>query len=370
MPEIAKKRQWLAEHPYILAIIITLLLFLWMVSGAMQAKETPIVQQKQTAPIAKVQTKNFSAQKIHDAITLYGRTEPNRITTLRAEVQGKIIQIFAKRGAKVVKGQAIVKISVNDLSLQLLASQTLVKQRELEYQSIKKLNKKGYRGRVQLAQTLAALTAAKATLKQLQLNIEHSVIYAPYSGVLNDRYVELGDYVKPGDKIALIADLNPLVVRAFATENHVNQLSINQVADIHILNKSLVQGRIRYIAGIADKSTNTFRIEVTINNPENKMSAGLSSEMNIPLKQVFAIKISPALLALDEQGNIGVKSVVNKQVIFTPIHIVKTEPDGIWLTGLGKSANIIVLGQGFVRAGDTVQISSKTANATKKAQSE
>jgi len=68
-----------------------------------------------------------------------------------------------------------------------------------------------------------------------------------------------------------------------------------------------------------------------------------------------AIKISPALLALDEKGNIGVKSVKDSIVLFTPIEIIKSESDGIWLTGLGEEADIIVLGQGFVRAGDKVE---------------
>ncbi|NQY51059.1 MAG: hypothetical protein HRT50_18575, partial [Colwellia sp.] len=37
------------------------------------------------------------------------------------------------------------------------------------------------------------------------------------------------------------------------------------------------------------------------------------------------------------------------------IEIIKSDSDGIWLTGLGEQADIIVLGQGFVRAGDKVE---------------
>ena len=54
-------------------------------------------------------------------------------------------------------------------------------------------------------------------------------------------------------------------------------------------------------------------------------------------------------------GNIGVKTVNNKKVVFTPINVVKSENDGLWLTGLGQQADIITLGQGFVRAGDEVE---------------
>jgi multidrug efflux system membrane fusion protein len=60
-------------------------------------------------------------------------------------------------------------------------------------------------------------------------------------------------------------------------------------------------------------------------------------------------------LALDEAGNIGVKTIdSDNKVVFTKIDIVKSEPSGVWLAGLGERANVITLGQGFVRIGDTV----------------
>jgi multidrug efflux system membrane fusion protein len=355
----AQKNQWLAERPYILAIIIVIALFLWMFSGTMNAqniasKHQKNTQQKRNVPIAKVQVKTMQAQSIHDSVELYGRTEPSRTATLRAEVSGKITAILAKRGAYVKKGDIIAEIESNDLISQLKYTQALLKQRKIEYQGAKSLNSKGYQGQAKLAQAFSALEAAKADLIRIKLAVEHTVIKAPFAGVLNDRYIEIGDYVKTGDKIALIADLNPLIIRAYATENQINQLFVGQNADIRLLNHANMQGKVRYIASVADQATNTFKIEVAINNSDNQLAAGLSSEMDIALQQVLAIKLSPALLALDEKGNIGIKSVVNQQVVFTPIHIVKTEPDGIWLTGLGTSANIIVLGQGFVRAGDKV----------------
>jgi len=153
----------------------------------------------------------------------------------------------------------------------------------------------------------------------------------------------------------MIADLNPLIVRAYVTENQVDKIKLNQQADIRLLNKAPLTGNVRYIASIADDNTNTFKIEVAVDNSEHGLLAGLSSEVSIALAQVPAIKLSPALLALDEKGNIGVKTVENKRVIFTDIDVVKSESDGLWLSGLGQQANVIILGQGFVRAGDTVE---------------
>jgi len=352
--------RWLAQRPYFIAALITLVLVLWMASGPSAAEQkstlkaqSPNHNEKQLIAQVKVETR--VGKNIHKSIELYGRTEPDRITTLKAEVRGKIVQVLAKRGSRVVKGQIIAKIALNDLPAQLQRSQALLTQREVEYQGAVKLSEQGYQGKVHLAQSFAALESVKAEIKTLELDIANTVIKAPFTGILNTRYVEVGDYVASGDDIAMIADLDPLIVRAHVTEQQINQLSVGQIAQVTLLNGEQAQGKLRYIASVGNDATNTFKIEVAIDNKKAQLLAGLSSELTIALAKMSAIKLSPALLALDERGNIGVKSVKNAIVQFTPIEIIKSETDGIWLTGLGEQADIIVLGQGFVRAGDKVE---------------
>ncbi|GAL06715.1 membrane-fusion protein [Photobacterium aphoticum] len=61
------------------------------------------------------------------------------------------------------------------------------------------------------------------------------------------------------------------------------------------------------------------------------------------------------MLALDEAGNLGIKTIVdNDKVKFIPIAVVKVEPDGVWLGDTPNPVEVITVGQGFVRDGDTV----------------
>lgn len=352
--------RWFFQRPYLIAAIISLILLFWMASGPTETEQKTALKAQmpnhnESPLIAQVKVATHYGKNIHKTIELYGRTEPDRITTLKAEVNGKIIEVLAKRGSKVSKGQVIAKIALNDLPAQLTRSHALRKQREVEYEGALQLNAKGYQGKVQLAQAFADLEFVKAEILRLELAIANTVIKAPFAGVLNTRFVEVGDYVASGDDVAMIADLDPLIVRAHVTEQQINQLSVGQIAQVSLLNGAKAQGKLRYIASVGDDATNTFKVEVEIANHQLQMLAGLSSELTIDLAKMSAIKISPALLALDEKGNIGVKSVKETIVQFTPIEIIKSESDGIWLTGLGEQADIIVLGQGFVRAGDEVE---------------
>ena len=69
-------------------------------------------------------------------------------------------------------------------------------------------------------------------------------------------------------------------------------------------------------------------------------------------------------MALDEQGNLGVKTVVNEQVKFVPIDIVKSDSQGVWLSGMGQQAEVIILGHGFVRDGDKVEVAYADENSS------
>lgn len=371
MSTASQRRQWFAERPYIIAIIITLLLVLWMASGLMQAQVIPNEKSEHSVIVPKVKVATMHAKTISDTVALYGRTEPDRVTTLKAEISGKIAQVLAQRGAKVEKDQVIVKLEMNDLASQLTQAKALLVQRKIEHQGALKLSADGYQGKVQVSSAAANLAAVEAQIARLNIDIANTVIRAPFDGVLNTRYVEQGDYVQSGDDIAMIADLDPLIVRAHVSENNIGQLKVGQKAKIRLLNHENLAGEVRYIASVADDATNTFKIEIAIANNSTNLLAGLSSEVNIDLDEVPAIKVSPALLALDEQGNIGVKTVEDSHVKFTPINIVKSEKDGIWLSGLGEQTDIITLGQGFVRAGDKVEaIFANVSNAALASKSE
>mgnify|MGYP000055976336 CR=1 FL=1 len=85
------------------------------------------------------------------------------------------------------------------------------------------------------------------------------------------------------------------------------------------------------------------------------MPAGLSARIAVPTGQARGHFISPAILSLGTNGDLGIKTVQeDNTVAFSPVAIVRAQPDGVWITGLPESTSIITVGQGFVNAGDVV----------------
>ena len=74
-----------------------------------------------------------------------------------------------------------------------------------------------------------------------------------------------------------------------------------------------------------------------------------------------AHRISPALLALDDSGGVGVRIVDARHVVqMVPVNVIKDDAQGVWVTGLPETATVITVGQELVGAGDRVDVAYET----------
>lgn len=349
-----------AQRPWIISLVLFLTLTWWLGSGMLKAEEAsnePLVSQTDVVvPLAKVVVTTFDAIPVAKKIDLYGRTAPDRLVNVSAEIGGKIEKVSVRKGDYVKRGQIIATIDKADLQVQLDRANAMLSVKEKEYNAAKSLKTRGLQGEVAFSNAEAGLVDAQATVESAQTALENTVIKAPFSGVLDSLHIELGDFVNRGDKVAILLDLNKLVIEADLSERHVQQVNAGQAAKVTLLNGQVLEGKLRYIARTSSLTTNTFPIEVEIPNEGLKIPAGISAEVEIELDTRVAVKVTPAMLALDEAGNLGVKTVIGDTVKFVGIQIVKAESDGVWLSGLGDTVDIITVGQGFVRDGDKVAI--------------
>ncbi len=349
----------LNKRPWIISLVLIIALAVWMASGSLgnddEAQETPAAIPEPEAVLASVRVREVKAEKVDRAIVLYGRTEPNRQITLKTETMGRVSEILTQRGAPIKKGDPILRIEMNDRKTELAHAKAQLAQHKLEYDGAKSLSSKGFQGKAQLAERKARLKQSQSLIARLERDIGNTLILAPFAGILLERHAELGDYLSVGDPVADIVDLDPIIIRGDLTQADIPYLRTGQPALITLAGQEQQRGSIRYLASVSDSKTNTFRVEVSVPNTDYRIFGGLSAEIEIPLEQVMAIKISSALLALNDEGVIGVKWVKDDLVHFTPIDVVKNDQQGTWIRGLGNEVQLITVGQAFVSEGDKVK---------------
>lgn len=289
-------------------------------------------------------------------VVLRGRTEPNRTVTVRSETVGRVATIEAERGGRLAEGARIATLAEEDRPARLAEARALLAQREAEYRASRTLAERGFRADNQHAVAQAQLDAARAQVRRMEVESRRTVIRAPFEGVLERRPVELGHYLQEGDEVAVIVDLDPMVIVAYLTETDRARVEVGHTGTVRLATGEEVAARVRYLSAKADDATRTFRIELETPNPGHRLIAGVTAEIRVAVEEVPVHRITPALLALDEQGQVGVKTVgPEDRVEFRPVRILADGPEGMWVGGLPAAVRLITVGQEFVRPGQQVR---------------
>ena len=340
---------------------IIVLVTAWLASGQIGAntsdENTPASTISGSVPPQKssVRVRTQNAEEIMRTIVVNGQTAPARVVDIAAETDGRVEYVGIDRGTNVDRGAVIVRLDERDRKARLAQAEATVRQREVEYQGRLKLKGESYVSEAQLQEAIAQLEAARAELKRAQLDLDYMTVRAPFAGALQERHVEVGDFVSAGDPIARFVDNRKVIVTANVSEFDAGYVEPGQNAQAQLATGETVHGNIRYVAPVADEATRTFLVELEVDNSDGRLRAGGTAELQIPAERVLAHRISPSLLTLDDAGNVGVK-VINEsgEVEFIVADVALSTNEGVWVAGLPELATIITVGQGFVVPGTSV----------------
>lgn len=346
------------RKPLIIACVISVILILWMLSGVFshgKSKKTESVSEVSSA--FRVRAVESVAAMIVRESEVNARTEANRDVVLRAEVGGRVQEIGAARGSRVKEGDLVVAMEVRDREARLAQAEATLGERRMELDSATKLVAKGMQSRSELAAAQSSFESANAELTLAKLDLERAALRAPFDSALVERYVEKGDYLSVGDEVALVADLDPIVVKGYMTEREITGVHVGNAATAKLATGDKLTGTITYISPDADKETRMYQVEMRAPNGDYAIRSGVTAQMFVPHDRISAHFISPAYILLADDGTIGVMLADADGVTrFAPIQIVKTGSDGLWISGLPEKTIIITSGKDFVSPGQKVEL--------------
>lgn len=343
---------------WLISAAIVSVIGLWLLSGQFgnnESQEPEVLAESAAPAMSSVRVRTQSAEEVQRTIVVNGKTAPARIVELAAETDGRVVTIGIERGSNAGRGDLVVRLDERDRRARLKQAEATLQQRKVEYEARDKLKTSSYVSEAQLAEARAALEAAKTEVMRAKLDLDYMTISAPFDGALQARLVEQGDFVQSGDPVATFVDNRTMVVSANLSEFDAGHVRVGDRAEARLATGETVHGRIRYVAPVADPSTRTFVVELEVDNGDGRLRAGGTAELMIPAESVLAHRLSPALLTLDDAGNVGVKVVNDEGVVeFIVADIALSTSEGVWVAGLPQTATIITVGQGFVPSGVAV----------------
>jgi len=343
--------------------------------------------------VVKVVVQKSQARMIDSAVILRGETQAARSVTVRAETSGQIINDPLRKGHVVTAGDILCQIdpgvrssALADARARLASAQARIPETaarvaeanarldeaRINFNAANKLSETGFASETRVASaqagvrsaeaavatatsgleaTKSAIQSAEAAVESAQKELDRVTITAPFGGLLETDTAELGSLMQPGAACATIVQLDPIKVVGFVPETALSRVTIGAPARAKLTGGRMVQGLVTFISRSADPVTRTFRIEIDVANTDQSISDGQTAEIVIAAEGDNAHLLPQSSLTLNDAGTLGVRIVVANTARFVPVTLVRDTIDGVWVTGLPAQADVIVIGQEYVRHG-------------------
>lgn len=354
----------------ILSVVLAIAATLWVLSGSFtesggESIATSSDANVNNAPLFKVKAERMSVQRMQDLIELQGAIEAERDIEIRAETEGIIEHIYAQQGQHLKTGDAILSLAINDRQARLEQAKAELKVKKAELASSQSLKDKNMISENQHQQRIADVAAAQAEIKAIEVELKQTQIQAAFKGVLNELHVEEGDYVSPGSALATLVDQASVIITTEVPQQHIAKLRLGQVVEATLLDGRKISGIVSYISGAARANTRTFHIEARAANDQGIEHFGQSAHVRIYLGERQAYHLPASLLNLDSDGSLHIKTLdAQQRVISHQVEIIRSDNQGLWLSGLPEAIHLITVGQGFVAQGEQVEIAEESVSET------
>jgi membrane fusion protein, multidrug efflux system len=354
----------------IVAVGIVVAAAAWIASGHFlphdSAESRAAVRPGETAPqkLFRVAVADARVEPRSRKLVLSGRTEADRKMMVTARGDGTVSELRVRRGAIVKQGDVIAILSDEARESRVTQAQAMLMQRKTELEARMKLVRQGTLPALEAVNLETQFKAAEAGLAAAQAELERSVIRAPWSGVINEVPVEIGQaaFSFGGREIAQIVALDPILAVVEVAERKLSGVKLGDQAEIRLVTGKTATGQIRFISKMASAATRTYRVDVAIPNADLSIPDGITAEVTIPVAPMPATRVPRSALVVSSNGDIGVRMVdAESKVRFVAAAVVEDDQSSMWLTGVPNGARVIVQGQDFVREGNLVDPVAATA---------
>ncbi|WP_265499514.1 efflux RND transporter periplasmic adaptor subunit [Paracoccus beibuensis] len=346
----------LSSSTLVFLAILGFLVF-W-IGGGMLNRQPPEKAQPIEVQVPEVAASLAEAEVIQPRTVLFGNVVPNQTSILRARTGG-IVEEVVRQGIDVRAGEQLARLSADDREASLARAEAGLRSAERDYDAARQLQERGVTSEAELQERFAALEAARAEVRAAELELQNTTLEAPITGTVSDVIAEIGSFVQPGGDVLEIVNIDPLIAEVEVRQNEISSVHLGQTAHVTFQGGRETEAEVSFIAPVATAETRTFEVELEILNPGEDIPAGLSAEIALPMDEVTAHRISPALIRLDDAGRIGVFTVDGdgETLRFQPVDIVQAKAEALWVTGLPDQARIVTISQGALQDGQKARVS-------------
>lgn len=249
-------------------------------------------------------------------LRLSGYVTYPRISTISARVQTPVIQLGFDVGDRVQRGALLAEFDHSELLTRRNVQQITIRDLQETLTRVQNLYKAGAASDADLQNAQTQLESARANLNLINTQIDNSIIRAPYSGLVIDKMVELGELATQG--ICRLADDSKILVEVDVNQEDIAKINADQSAVVLLdaYPETEYAADIYEIMPTADPSKNTIQVKVEVLKPDVRFKPNMSAKVFFTDERVTENSAVKAVLTVD-------KSAVFKRDGSTHLYIIQ-----------------------------------------------
>lgn len=298
-------------------------------------------------PTVYVKTLKLKSESFVDYISLLGVAKAYYHSNLSSEEGGKIKEFLKNKGSFVRKGEVILVLENDVLKSNMDAAKAQYDMAENNFSKQEQIYKEKVISELQFLNSQYERDAAKANYELFKTRYERTFIKAPFTGIVDAKFAEIGEMVLPGSPVVSVVSMYKIKIEAGVPENYVNM--INKGDSVRIVFKDLggatFMEKVSYVGNTISTDNRTFPIEININNREGIIKPELSAQIFVH-KEKFsdAIVIPEETLTKTDLGYV-VFVEENGVARMKVVEIISRSNNRIALkSGVKEGENLITVG--------------------------
>jgi RND family efflux transporter MFP subunit len=235
-------------------------------------------------------------------LEVQGSVDTKENILIQPEYQGTLVSLNVKAGQRVSKGQVLGRIDDAGLSQQVASLENQYALAKTTFERQKNLWNQKIGSEMQYLQAQTQMISAQRGVAQIKAQLSKTVIRAPFSGTIDEVFVEKGQVVGPNAQgLMRIVNLSNMYVSTSVPETYIGKLKVGTEVDVLLtsLGKTY-KGKVRQIGNFVNPSNRSFGIEVSVPNPEN-------------------------LLRPNQVANLKITDYINKNTIVVPTNVIQED---------------------------------------------
>lgn len=308
----------------------------------------------------QISTYRVSPQTIEVFYTANGYFEGVKDVILRPEVSGRVLGLFTDEGFLVKKGQALLKIDPSDYENTLRQLQANLMQAKANYENQRAIYERRKflyeqnliaredfeNAKTQLEVYKGQVSSLEAQLQNARLELSRTILRAPFSGYIAQKFVNVGDYITPSSQTFRLVTLDPIKVVFQVPQEVLPKLKLGSWVYLEVEGIGKHKGKVTFISPTAD-TNRLITVKALVENTKGEIKPNMYAKVNLPVSSTVAFKV-PEMGVVLIGNQKALWKVIGDKVSPVKVQIAKQEEGYVYVKADLKEGDQIAVENAYL----------------------